>query len=224
MFCESYERKLKDLAATGEAPGGDLRRHLTLCAKCAEAWEQEQALFAAIELNLAQAVSADVPASLVAGVRQRVAASQPQVVWWKPALALTALAVVIGGIATRVALHKSDSSTQAAAPAAPVAETSAASGEGVVAATEDSSRRHLVRVRTTTSEVFESQKRVSAEILISPAEAAGLQQYMQQLRTQTAPPTVLEQVKNEQPFAIRDVEFAEIDLGVVTIAPLDGAT
>ncbi len=229
MFCESYGRKLKDAAAAGQAPGGELRQHLTACAKCAEAWEQEQALFAAIDLNLAQAVNADVPASLVVGVRQRTAARQTQTSWWKPALALTALAAVIGGIAVRVALRKPDltsvvEQTQAAAPAAALAETSSNNANAAVAATEKSPSPGVVRVPATTSEIVESQKPVAAQILISPAEAAGLQQYVQRLRTQTAPMPVLEQVKNEEPFAIRDVEFKEIDLGVVTIAPLDGAT
>ena len=61
------------------------------------------------------------------------------------------------------------------------------------------------------------------EVLTSPAEINGLLQYARRLRTRKTQVTVLEQAKEEQPFKIQNVEFGEIDLGVVTIAPLDGA-
>jgi len=59
--------------------------------------------------------------------------------------------------------------------------------------------------------------------LAAPAEAAGLEQYMRQLRMRSIHVVAREEVKSSGQLEIRDVEIAEIDLGVMAILPLDGA-
>jgi hypothetical protein len=226
MFCEAYERKLKD-AAAGESLSSELRQHLRVCPSCATEWEAEQALFATMDQCLQQTVSVDARASLIAGVRQRVTATEPVTTWWKPALGLAATALV-GLIAIRVARHNPDSRrvserTASEAPAPwPSMEASTVGASKTIAPDEELPERRVLWVGAG-NQVSGIRRSIPAEILVSPTEAAGLQQYEQRLRTASAHLGAREEVKNGGLFEIRNVEFAEIDLGVVTISPLDGA-
>jgi len=220
MFCAAYERKLKDAAAAAELLSGELRQHLRICDACASEWQREQALFAALDVRLGQMVNVDMPGSLLPGVRQGVLELEPQTNWWKPALGLAA-AAVIAVVAVRSTLLRSGPEVlpepnRGVALSAPAVAGDTGIGSGPV---QKIPARPAVRLQAKDKVVNDQP---SQDVLTSPAEIAGLHQYLQRLRTRTGEPAVLEEAKNGEPFAIRDVEFGEIDLGVVTIAPLDG--
>lgn len=233
MFCAAYERKLKDAAAAGGPLSVELRQHVRVCGVCAAEWEREQALLVAIDGNVREAVKVETPASLIAGVRERIAELGLGTSWWKPALTLSATLVMVGIGARLIFLNwkprvvpEQDRPVAIAAPIAQHGSTEAMSGtdetQGAIASAEQLREQHGIRVRLASREGEDSHP-MGAEVLAAPIEMAGLQQYMQRLRAKAKQGATLEQAKNEEPFAIRDVEFAEIDLGVVTIAPLDGA-
>jgi len=100
MPCEHYKGALIEAVASGVAPQDELRAHLAECVSCRSAFDQEQALFAAIDSRLHAAASAEVPPSLLPRVRAeldqvRVAA---RLSWLKPlvfAFASLALAFLI---------------------------------------------------------------------------------------------------------------------------------
>jgi len=98
MPCEHYKDALIDAAASGAAPQDELRAHLVECSSCRAAFAEEQTLFAAIDSGLHDAVSPEVPASLLPRVRASL--DEAAVVdrrWLMPWPVLSA-AVVAAGI------------------------------------------------------------------------------------------------------------------------------
>jgi hypothetical protein len=73
MPCEIYQEALIELAATGAEPDRNLRTHLDGCVSCRAALRQEQSLFSSIDVTLRHKTSAEVPTSLLPGLRQRLA-------------------------------------------------------------------------------------------------------------------------------------------------------
>ena len=69
MPCEHYKDALMDAAASGAAPSGELRAHLSECASCRAAFDEEQSLYAAIDSGLHAGANAGVPPSLLPRVR-----------------------------------------------------------------------------------------------------------------------------------------------------------
>jgi hypothetical protein len=99
MPCKPYKDALIEAAASGAEPQGELRDHLGVCLDCHATFEQEQALFASIDAGLQVNANADVPVSLLPGVRARLdKAAAPQRRWFQPvifAAASVALAFAI---------------------------------------------------------------------------------------------------------------------------------
>jgi len=98
MPCESHKYALMEAAAGSEVES-ELRSHLAACADCRAAFEQERALYAAIDSGVFAAVNAEVPASLLPRVRahfDEVAA--PRRIWatnwlvWAGAAAIVVVA------------------------------------------------------------------------------------------------------------------------------------
>lgn len=74
MSCEGHRDKLADALASGaSALGGDLAAHLRACAECEKFYEAQVHLFGAIDLGVSAMVNEAVPASLLPGLRARVA-------------------------------------------------------------------------------------------------------------------------------------------------------
>jgi hypothetical protein len=69
MPCKNYKNALMEAAASGFHPQGDVRAHMDACASCRAAFEQEQSLFASIDVGLQVSANAEVPASLLQRVR-----------------------------------------------------------------------------------------------------------------------------------------------------------
>jgi len=96
MPCKHYKNALVEAAASGFHPQGDLRAHLDTCASCRAAFEQEQSLFASIDIGLQVSANAEVPASLLPRVRARLEeASAPRPIWVPNWLVLASAAVMV---------------------------------------------------------------------------------------------------------------------------------
>jgi len=84
MSCESFHDALIEAAASGEEPRGELRAHLKECAACRGAFEQEQALFAAMDSGLRSVANAKVPPSLLPRVRAAIDEAPAPAPAWSP--------------------------------------------------------------------------------------------------------------------------------------------
>jgi hypothetical protein len=95
MPCEHYKNALTEAAATAVEPRGELRAHLAACAACRASLAEEQSLFSSIDTGLRAAVIAEIPASLLPGVRARLQEETPSrnrgILAWAPAVASAAL-------------------------------------------------------------------------------------------------------------------------------------
>jgi hypothetical protein len=69
MFCEAYRQRLMDAAISGAALPPTLAAHLEGCARCADAFAAEQALFGAISDLVQARANGEVPASLLPRIR-----------------------------------------------------------------------------------------------------------------------------------------------------------
>ena len=104
MPCKHYKDALIEAAAGGVELQGDVRAHLTGCAECRAAFEQERALYATIDSGLHVTANAEVPVSLLPRVRARInAEAVPGRGWAANWLVLaTATAIVAGILVARV--------------------------------------------------------------------------------------------------------------------------
>src|SRR5258707_8535906 len=239
MFCESYRQPLMDVAASGEDVPHVLAAHLAECVSCAEAFGAEKSLLALIDSGLRRNANADPPPSLIAGVRLRVAASEPAAMTWKWALTFAAALVMFGGFAVRVAFRNSavgslpeqtNAALAGSASRNPLPSEIRSAKVGAPSTSNEPGLRRRPssdagdqRAGELTDEVNINSEPPSAQVLTAPGEAAGLEQYMQQLRIRSIHVVARQEVKSSGRLEIRDVEIAEIDLGVMAILPLDGA-
>ncbi|HKW61559.1 MAG TPA: hypothetical protein VJN89_03350 [Candidatus Acidoferrum sp.] len=69
MPCEHHKDALIEVAANGAIPQAELRAHLDKCASCRAAFNEEQALFIAIDTGLHAGANSEVPPSLLPRVR-----------------------------------------------------------------------------------------------------------------------------------------------------------
>lgn len=107
MSCEEYRKSIIEAAASGEQPSNPLRLHLDGCTTCRAAFEGERRLFAAIDTGVRKSVHYEVPASLQAVVRARIAEeAMPRWNWMRTWAAVAAsAALIIGILVARNARH-----------------------------------------------------------------------------------------------------------------------
>jgi hypothetical protein len=124
MPCEHYKDALIEAAASGSQPQGDLRAHLDACAPCRALFEQEQSLFASIDVGLRATANAAVPASLMPRVRARLdetVAAQHR--WLQPLIFAAASVALAFAIFLFARPHRSSPDNQAKqTPQIPVSE------------------------------------------------------------------------------------------------------
>jgi anti-sigma factor RsiW len=99
MSCENYRETLTEAAATNAGLSSELHSHLDGCASCRAAFAEERQLFAAVDAGLRAHANADVPASLLPGVRAKLnERSIPRRSWIPAFAAITAAAALVIGI------------------------------------------------------------------------------------------------------------------------------
>jgi|HubBroStandDraft_4_1064222.scaffolds.fasta_scaffold65615_3 hypothetical protein len=72
MNCDQSVQALREAAAGGRAPTGNLAAHLEECATCQASFQREQALFVAIDHSLRKRVNEDPRASFLAELRVQI--------------------------------------------------------------------------------------------------------------------------------------------------------
>ena len=221
MFCESYERPLKDAAASGELSAA-LRRHLETCSSCRAGFTEEQSLFAAIDSTLCAVAHAEVPATLVP--RVRVALNNESIhVRTSRFWLLAAAPLLAAGLLALIYLRPHNTSTPAVATEnAPSRGTSSA--PLISSALNPLPQRGVIRVqhgRTASAVRNQASGARLVEVIVEPQEAAALLRYEASLRKrfELQSPTALAKAI-ELPSGIQPLEIAELEVGDLKISAL----
>jgi len=229
MFCEPYRKALSEAALAGERASGEAAAHLDHCAGCRRDFAQERALVQRIDAALGSLAAADVPASLVPGVRARIAAGtgSPAAFWLRASFlpGAAALAVVLIGISFAMR-YKTPQAGQAAparasSPAVPSPALAAPLKPGGVRPPERFSQREGMSAGST-RRTQGSERNAGAEILISADDRLGLERYAASLRTDGARTAAT--VKEEDGAGIKPLEIAQLQARRLSIEPLDGGS
>lgn len=73
MLCDEYKEALMEAAAGGAGLAGSVHEHVATCMRCGALLAEQRELFAAIDLGLRRSANAEIPNSLLPGVRARLA-------------------------------------------------------------------------------------------------------------------------------------------------------
>jgi len=217
MFCESYRKPLSEAALRGERLPADAEAHLAGCRACRRSFSAEQTLLVSVDGALRSLANGKVPASLVPKLRSQIAGLPERRAWRSPllscaaALAIGAMAVWFAGRTNETLVQEKDvvpevSSSGHSEPNA-AGQQAEAQGERVVTHERSSARRR-------------SALAAQPEILVSADEQLGLQRYAAFLRTAAANRPAV--VKADASTEIPPLEIASIDVGRLSIEPLEG--
>ncbi len=221
MFCESYERSLKDAAVSGEL-STMLQNHLADCSSCRAAFAEEQSLYAAIDAGLHAVANTQVPDTLIP--RVHVALNNESIHVRTSRLWLFAAAPLLAaGLVALIYLRPHNAST-------PVVATENEPSRGTSSPTSTSSALNplppggVFKVQHGRA-ASEARNQVSGakfvEVIVEPQEAAALLRYEASLRRRSEPkPQTLLAKAVELPVGIQPLEIAEIEVGDLKIPAL----
>jgi len=216
MFCEPYQKTLNAAALGDEHLTADVRKHLASCDSCRRSFAQEKAVFGLIEAEMQARVNADMPASLLARVRQKISASPSARTWRVPALAYFAAGLALGAMAllfavrTKGPLIKPDRTAGAVSSPAP--------SEPGGLQRENGSGPMFVATRKRSHKPRQVVLDAEPDVLVPAQEQLGLQRYAASLRSKAADRAA--NVKPEAQLEIKHLEIASIDLKGLSIDPL----
>jgi hypothetical protein len=224
MFCESYRQPLSEAACFGEELPRELAAHLVACNECASAFAAEQALFSSVDRSLHAAANADVPASVVSGVREALSQKETPV-WhfqWRAILAFGSACLIAATLSYR---HSRSASQEEKTPAVASAVASTESQQvktellaGVTPTTVRTSRRRSQR----NLRPRETATRIGPEVIVAPEEQAALKKYAVIVNARTRKNSDGHATTLEVRADIKPLEIAEINLHQLAIQPLEG--
>jgi hypothetical protein len=98
MFCESHRQPLIDSLAAGKPLPPELAEHLASCSACTAVFAEERTLFASIDRLMYAAVNAEIPVSIVPGVREAILQKEFPVrhIQWRAIFAFGSAFVIVG--------------------------------------------------------------------------------------------------------------------------------
>jgi hypothetical protein len=208
MGCTEYQKRIIDLALSPEGVGPEpkLAQHLVMCASCSEELQRQRALLARIDTGVAALVSADVPQSLAARVRQQIAAedAKPRSIfaahrwfWLAGAGAAVATAAILIAFSMRstnrpAAPPESTATNSTPIQAAPETVTKQSPAKGQPVAPSENSRPRI------TMQHFIASRAGQRTPLRQPDQMAA-----QLAAIEATPPTLEVLIPANQPFAIR---------------------
>lgn len=223
MPCEHHKDALIEAAAGGAALQDDLRVHLDSCLDCRAAFEQEQALFASIDVGLRVTANDEMPASLLPRVRARLDdESAPRRVWGTNWLALASAAVmVVAFLAARVVWRTNDMQKPvelAGKTSAPPQVTPSPRDQAPVAAPrmeKNSSRQRLLAIAKTppVHQTLVSAKAIP-EVLVPLGQEVLLAEYAEQWRFHKHAPLVAQSFDATvlAPLQVAQIQIDELDV------------
>jgi hypothetical protein len=216
MFCESYRETLSESAMRDERLPAEAQAHLAACASCRDWFSDEKALFDRIAAEVRSRVNAEMPASLLPSVRQRIAAAPAGEIWRGPVLAYVACGLAIGAIAVSFAVRTKVESAKPEPSAGSV--SSPAPNEPSASQKEGSSGQKFRAIHKRERLAPQVIAKAAPEVLVSGEEQLGLQRYAASLRNSTTGRTA--SVNSDAVAEIKPLEIAGMDLKGLSIDPL----
>jgi hypothetical protein len=217
MFCESFRETLSEAAMRGDRLPAEVQAHLAACASCRASFSGEQALFDRIAAEVRSSVNAEVPASLLPRVRQRIAAAPATETWRAPVLAYVASGLAIGAIALSLAVRTQVRSAKPEPPASRV--SSPGPDQSGAPAKESGPGQGLAAIHRRERRAPQAISSAAQEVLVSGEEQLGLERYAASLRNTATEPAA--SVKSDAVLEIKPLEIAGMDLKGLSIDPLE---
>jgi len=223
MPCEDYKDALIEAAASGAEPQAELHRHLSDCATCQAAFEEEKSLFASIDGGLHVTANAEVPASLLPRVRSCISEEVvPRRSWFTNWLTVaTAGAILAAFFVTRVVWHSSHDQnpqpdtahTNSPAPVFPPSGAPVKTPEPP-ARVSSQSNEHTFVARSSPNSRPQAARNAIPEILVPQDQEALLAAYAEEwshrkrgsLLAQNSGETIL------APLELKPIQIAELDV------------
>jgi hypothetical protein len=216
MFCESYRETLSEAAMRDERLPAEVQGHLAACASCRDSFSDEKALFDRIGAEVRSSVNAEMPASLLPRVRQRIAAAPAAEIWRVPGLAYVASGLAIGAMALSFAVRTKVRSAKPEPSASSV--SSPRPNEPGASEKESGSGPMLTAIYKRERRAPQVISKAAPEVLVSGEEQLGLRRYAASLRNTATDRTA--SVKSDAVLEIEPLEIAGMDLKGLSIDPL----
>ena len=216
MFCEPYREALSEAALRDDRLPAEVQAHLASCKSCRESFREEQALFALIDREVRTRASLEVPASLLARVRQEIAASPAGRTWRVSVLTYVASGLAIGAITLLFAVRTKVPSVK---PESSGGVSSLTANEPSTARKQRGPGKVFVGTSKKNSKAPLAVLNAEPEVLVSAEEERGLQRYAASLRsTKAVAPAV---IKSNAGAEIEPLQIASVDLKRLSIDPLE---
>jgi hypothetical protein len=223
MPCENYKNALIEIAASGAKPQAELRIHLAACDGCRTTLAEEQSLFASIDSGLRQSVNSGVPASLLPGVRARIAKeTAPTRSWFTKWLTVaTAAAIIAAFFITRIVWHSilspnpapNTAQTNSPTPVLPPPEMPVRTLEPTVKSNLPSNPQTFI-ARNSSNPRLQYAPSSILEVLVPPDQEVLLAAYAEQWRHRKRG-SLLAQDSGETtltPLELAPIQIAELDI------------
>ncbi len=223
MPCKHYKDALIEAAASGAQPQGDLRSHVAECADCRAAFEQEQTLFASIDVGVHGTANAQVPASLLPRIRARLDEEiAPQRRWIQPLIFAAASVVLLFAVFLFARPHSTRPDNQAKqTPQIPASELpttdvhnpNSVPGTQIVSSNVNSSqtRGHSTLLRPVASN--------QPEVLVPPDEREALARFVVVLQARRE--AVVALVTRAKPAKDETASLELLQINGLEIKPLE---
>jgi hypothetical protein len=225
MFCESYRQPLSEAACFGEELPRDLAAHLVACDECASAFAAEQALFSSVDRSLHAAANADVPVSVVSGVREALSQKETPA-WhlqWRAIFAFGSACLIAATVSYWHSRSASqDEKTPAVASVVASTESQEVQAELLAGVAPTTVRRTSRRTSQRNLRPRETATRIGPEVIVSPEEEAALKNYAVIVNARTMKNLARDATTLEVRADITPLEIAEINLRQLAIQPLEG--
>jgi anti-sigma factor RsiW len=222
MFCESYRQALSTAVAAGEPLPREVARHLAGCNACSAAFVAEKALFAAIDGSLYAAANADLPASLVPGVRDAVLQKDfpARHIQWRAILVFGSALLIVGSLSFWHSrpISRTGKALAVASRARPEAsyEEQIKSPAGVSRGVAPSAPN-----KSPVTPPIAARSGLAMIVIVSPQEENALKKYAVLVNANIGKNLASDVTRWDVRADLDPLEIAEIDLSQLAIQPLE---
>src|SRR5262245_32652598 len=222
MFCEHHREAVCVAVWVGGRLPVEAEAHMALCADCREAFADERALLRQIDAAVSSMVVSEAPASLIPGLRERIAGLADSRSGWRLVLAYATAALVVGVIAISLGMRGRAPhppwETPSAGTVSALPSPAAAPPGGDAARAKAPETLANGGPQAAASRPARRYRR--PEVLISGDDRLGLERYVASFRVVARGNKAT--FKEEGGAEIKPIEIAELDVKRLSIEPLEG--
>jgi hypothetical protein len=221
MFCESYRQPLIDSLSAGEPLSPEIAKHLASCGPCTSTLAEERILLASIDRALHAAVNAEIPGSLVPGVREAILQKEfpARDIHWRAILAFGSAFFIVG---TLLLWHSRPISRTEKLPA--VAFLAAPPGQEKQIELPARVSRGVAPSAPNKIPVtppIATRSGLAVTVIVSPQEEDGLKKYAVLVNANIGKNLASDVTRWDVRTDLDPLEIAEIDMNQLAIQPLE---